>query len=770
LVDNGIATDAETGKVIGYVSHAKTLTNGTLDFTARVEKRDTELSHDFAIVCHDRVLTGLCQAFDHRYSCDASGRVTHKGIAEKACESLCQCINILPRPILTIPCYAAYQLPNIQKCSIIDDSIYDTNGTAVDNLIDATFLPNGTLQYTTAPVEKRSTALVEKRDSLAHDFAIVCYQSKITTKFCTSDPYKYTCSSSGKVTFKGRYHEVCAEYCACVNLSPAPACIITPYVVVGCHIVEDTIYDANGTVLGSSSDAVIYPNGTYEVTKLVARNRKVADKLETAPLLIPSTVPSLPALAATSTSSSLGRLSALPEMVARDANKAAKMSIPVVTKVSAVPTTTPSNTLDFSAPTQLPQEDAALSSRSEPELTPQSLAADSRFDVQCATHGKYNQSLTNHCMSEKYTCLRIATYPLAMLHHTGTPDPDCAAKCKCPNTFPKDDAPTEAVNLVPTAVNLDGSLACFTKGKANETLTSYCSDNGYTCLDLAGGTFLDTMYHTGSSIKSCDKNCQCPQPLRRRSLSHKPSASMNAVLPESTAETSPTDSLQPVQFECWSKNKYNDTLTQHCWDNDYGCQELVPNTWLYTLKHWGTEIPACTHGCRCPNLTRRIGRPSVHPKPFYPARGSAVQPSDQYKLSCGNLPDGPKLCSGADLGYFCTANMTVARNTTVHNNDSNWCDASCNCIFAGTVPCINDWGIPRCQELLDGTVRDADNMQIVLAYTGNVAVLPNGTLLIEKPQGGFFPFVASESGFLHDGNGTSVLFNASANWNHTGSV
>ncbi|KIW65301.1 hypothetical protein PV04_07572 [Phialophora macrospora] len=641
LVDNGIATDAETGKVVGNVSRAKTLTNGTLDLTARIEKRDPELSHDFAIVCRNRVITGLCQDFDHRYSCDANGRVIHKGVAEKTCEKLCECINILPAPRLTIPCYAVNPLPNIQKCKIIDDSIYDANGTVVGNLTDATFLPNGTLQYTAAaPVEKRNKAR----------------------------------------------------------------------------------------------------------------------------LLVSSTVTSLPILAATPTSRQSGGLSTLAEVVARDANRAAKVSIPVVTKVSAVPTTTPSNTLDFSTPTQLPQEDAALSSRSEPELNSQSLAADSRFDLQCITHGKYNQSLTDRCMSEKYTCLRISTYPLAMLHHTGTPDPECSAKCQCPDSFSKDDiAPAKVVNMVPAAVNLDGSLACFTNGKANETLTSYCSDNGYACLDLAGGTFLDTMYHTGSSFKDCDKKCQCPQPLRRRSLLDKPSAHMNVVLSANAVGASPTDSLQPVQFECWSKDKYNDTLTQHCWDHDYGCQELVPGTWLYTLKHWGDEIPACTHGCRCPNLTRRKATPSIHPKPFLPARSGPVQASNQYKLSCGNRPDGPKFCSSADLGYFCTANMTVARNTTVHNNDSNWCDASCNCIFAGTVPCINDWGIPRCRELLDGTVRDADDMQIVLAYTGNVAVLANGTLLIEKAQGGFFPFVATESGFLHDGNGTSVLFNASAN-------
>ncbi|OCT48954.1 hypothetical protein CLCR_04584 [Cladophialophora carrionii] len=680
LVDNGIATNADTGEVVGDVSQAKTLSDGTLDFTALVGKRNTDLVHDYALVCGDRVLTGLCQAFEHRYSCSGNGRVIHAGLAERTCEAICQCINLVPRPRIPVPCYADTR-QNVQHCHVIDDSIYDVNGTVVGNMTEATFLPNGTLKYT--------PTILEKREALSHDYALVCAENRGTTNACAGDPWKYTCNSKGKVTRKGKSSKICKDSCHCVNLKPRPKCIISPHVRVHCHMVEDTIYDENGTILGNSTDAVVHPNGTYDLTTMFAQDANVGDNSKTAILPASSTVTHSPVLPATPISGSLGGFSGFTEVVARDANKAAKVSIPVVTKVSAVPTTTPSNTLDFSTPTQLPHGNVALSSRSGPDFTPQSLATEGRFDMQCAAHGEYSQSLTDRCMSAQYTCLRIPIYPLAMLHHTGTPDAECSTKCKCLASFPKAMV-ADTADLAPAAI--------------------------------------------------------------------------------SSATAAPGDSLQPVQFECWSKDKYNDTLTQHCWNNDYGCLELVHDTWLYTLHHWGDEIPECTHSCRCPNLTRRDARRSIHPKPFLPARNDPVQSPNKYKLSCGNLHDGPEFCSSADLGYFCTANMTVARNTTVHNNDAAWCDASCSCIFADAVPCINRWGIPRCRELVDGTVRHADELKVVLAYTSNVVVLANGTLLIDKAQGGFFPFVATESGFLHDGNGTSMMFNVSTNWNGTGNV
>ena len=65
--------------------------------------------------------------------------------------------------------------------------------------------------------------------------------------------------------------------------------------------------------------------------------------------------------------------------------------------------------------------------------------------------------------------------------------------------------------------NLDpASLICFSSGKKDAALTAYCTDEGYECLDLAGGSSLDTMYHTGDDIPNCDKNCQCPQPFPQK--------------------------------------------------------------------------------------------------------------------------------------------------------------------------------------------------------------------------------------------------------------
>ena len=65
------------------------------------------------------------------------------------------------------------------------------------------------------------------------------------------------------------------------------------------------------------------------------------------------------------------------------------------------------------------------------------------------------------------------------------------------------------------------TLVCFTKGKKDASLATCCSKKGYGCLDLVGGSFLNTMFHNGDDAPECDKGCQCPQPFPRKSMDAK---------------------------------------------------------------------------------------------------------------------------------------------------------------------------------------------------------------------------------------------------------
>ncbi|KAI1626665.1 hypothetical protein EDD37DRAFT_620263 [Exophiala viscosa] len=89
-IKDDIAT-LDNGTVIGNVSDAITLANGTLDFTQALARRDDEVAHDYALVCMDREFTTLCQKAG--YSCTSAGKVTYKTY-DIFCGDSCECIKV----------------------------------------------------------------------------------------------------------------------------------------------------------------------------------------------------------------------------------------------------------------------------------------------------------------------------------------------------------------------------------------------------------------------------------------------------------------------------------------------------------------------------------------------------------------------------------------------------------------------------------------------------------------------------------------------------
>jgi hypothetical protein len=196
-------------------------------------------------------MTGLCASLPHSYSCDANGRRTALQ-RERSCEKVCQCINISPGPSKPVPCYAS-NYPYIQQgCWVKADILYDDNGKLLGYLSDATFLPNGTLEYIPTTAEKRDLQLAEQSD-----YAVVCKNGPITNA-CIGKPFGYSCTSEFDLEVQGQETEICKDTCFCRNLLQYNGNCILQWspdkVTIPCKVQEDGIYALNGTVLGYVAD------------------------------------------------------------------------------------------------------------------------------------------------------------------------------------------------------------------------------------------------------------------------------------------------------------------------------------------------------------------------------------------------------------------------------------------------------------------------------------------------------------------------------------
>ncbi|KIW83355.1 hypothetical protein Z517_02600 [Fonsecaea pedrosoi CBS 271.37] len=662
-VVNDMVLDATSGELLGNVTESSILPDGSLDLTTTVAKRDTELSHDHALVCYDRTLTGLCQASAHGYFCNANGVVKHKGQAEVTCESHCICVNISPRPCFNV-------LGKHVDCGFKDNTVFDTiDGTALGNLSDAQVLDNGSLDFS-------HTKALEKR----HDYGLIC-QDREHTAWCGSS-YQYYCTARGQLKFKTTGEHWCEEHCFCMNLKPAIQCFPNAALLTTCLLKGKLVYNDNGTLLGNVSDAYAYPNGTLDFRKVVTRDLDV---------------------------------------------------------VSA---------------------------------DPQKIICKSQQSTQVAPFSGgllYDKNLTTFCASHGYSC---ATDPTrAALTLTLQPGSkvikECVNSCACQSQTWKREG-SEVLSQPPQSTGgvtiQDLLLGCssnngLTKGtwSFDESLTQDCKNKGYNCAILPGSRFV--LQHSGGVVASCQAGCSCPAsptPAESAASSHQKARASTESETNDMAAVQAVNKFDPFGMTCASRGRNNETLTNYCRDEGYSCVSLT-GTYLRTLSHNSTDIPECTHGCRCRNPFAREKRyedvemsATADEIPdttaVAPPSGVPSQSSSSFALNCGNVADGPGFCQQPDLGYFCAYNMTVMRTSSVQNQGVTWCDYYCSCIFKNPVPCVNEWNVPLCREMPDGTVRDASRMQIVLAYIENVIILPNNSILLDRGQDGGFPFVVASHG------------------------
>ncbi|OAP63732.1 hypothetical protein AYL99_02959 [Fonsecaea erecta] len=693
-VANNLVLDATTGEIIGNVSDASILPNGAMDFTTAIARRDTELSHDYALVCHDRVLTGLCQSSEHSYFCNGLRTVNHKGQAEIACETHCTCVNIAPKP-----CLLGGVVP--VACGFKDGMVFDTiDGTVIGNLTDAQVLGNGSLSF------PQTNALVKR-----HDYGLVCYDRE-NTAWCGST-YEYYCTARGALVSNSAGDYWCEHNCDCINLKPQIACFPNAALLTSCLLKGKMVYADNGTLLGNVSDAYVYANGTLDFRKAVTRDLT---------------------------------------MVSSDSNQ-------IICKTQQS--------------SQVSPFDGGL-------------VYDKNLTTFCATHGYF-------CASDP------ARARLDLTLQPGSKDiTECDAGCECPTeTWKRQAIEQELSQPSPTPIGVtiqDLLLGCSSNDgltqdswSFNETLTEYCKSHGYDCAIEPGPVYV--LQHPKNAVDVCQVGCACP-PSPRRLLSARANAEPRA---DDMGTVPTTNSFDPFGMTCsLSRSRSNESFTRHCQQEGYSCVTMM-GTVLRTLSHNGTENHECTHNCQCRNpfgLDDRSGQVGMSvtedetpdSTAVAPPSGVPSQSSSPFALNCGNVADGPGFCQSSDLGYFCGYNMTVMRTTTVQNQGVTWCDYYCSCIFKNPVACVNEWNVPFCREMPDGTVRDASNMQVVLAYIQDVVILPNNSILLDRGQDGGFPFVAAMHGAQEPGRNDSSSdsgdsprwtdwpMNGTANswWNRTG--
>lgn len=348
----------------------------------------------------------------------------------------------------------------------------------------------------------------------------------------------------------------------------------------------------------------------------------------------------------------------------------------------------------------------------------------------------FDRAYTQHCAAPRY---RFYCNKDGALRNFGQASGFCDSICAC-------------VNLSPKVCIMDPSKqsSCLASDKfvytVNGTVIGKVSD-----AEIHPDGSLDFSAHSldrGLAVRdSMQFKMYC------RSRSDAPSLSSNAFL-------------------------YDKGLTESCTERGYSCLH-DRHTVSMSLHHSGKVIQECEDGCQCP-IFPFISGSKVDQQPEEneyhankprslaldiasdverlsdvtldaPPSGIPYQASTTYALSCGNREDGPPFCQQADLGYFCAANGSVARSSTDLSPSVTWCNFYCTCIFANPTPCVNEWNVPWCQEMIDGTVRDAAHLDIVLGLVADVFLMPNGSLLLDRGR----PYIIGTDHYLSDdGNGT----------------
>jgi hypothetical protein len=721
---NGTISDAQS-KVLGHINDTTTLPAGTLNIKVpsaamvpRDESNDDLALHDYALVCYkgvsvDRNRSLNCmKASVGGYSCSSGGQLIYSK-SDNWCSKFCGCVNLNPRP--KPPPVCMFNSLGSVNCWITPGGeVVDSNMTTLGDINDATIYPNGTMTF-----DRPSTDLIPRADAdqdiaLEHDFALVCYVNHVLNKAKTLNCMKgsvagMTCNGLGTVLYV-YFDQWCADHCACHNIKPKPrapaVCVFTMIGTINCGITANgKVVDTNLKTLGDINNATVYPNGTM-----------VFDQ--------PPYLPSANKTGALHDNGNAGQSSTDTGLEARD------VSIQGIESSN-----------DY---VMLCDKDRYVTMQCMEK--PLQYKCDNKGKV---THSKSNSYCTNVCVCQHLT-------PVACTY----------GKCASPVSKVGLDAPavnseeSEVINTPRDTPTFNGSLeplAPFVLAVDTNHYTVVCNNP-----DLEGGWAVlfckqpPYNYHCTSDGKikhstfdaSCQYHCECQH---LRAVSCVPGSEAQGCKVDLNTRVARDADLQPVDHVNDVIAHQDGTLessVSNALASRADVEDVQPSTAIPTMI---VERDVTTIDDFLP--------PSgfMRANHVAPASGQPTQGINQYTLNCGNRNDGPQYCQSDDLGFFCNLDGNVVRTSTFHTPSVTWCDNYCKCMHKDPISCVNEMNIPMCQEMRDGTVRDANRTDLVIGYVDSSYVMPNGSLLLDRGQRGvpyFLVYASTAEGDNNNGTNT----------------
>ena len=206
--------------------------------------------HGYSLDCTSEgsEFQAYCSGYPHKYFCNDQGKVDFVSKSE-FCESGCKCngLEVATEPQITM---AEHVVGN-------EDAVVES-----PNIGDMTISTSSDLVPVTPSITKR------------HDYVLIC-DSEITatttfySRICSNSPYKYYCTSDGKVHRQNVY-AVCDAYCGCKKVPGKPCFVDRLGLAPICSEVNRSTNFTNSTDLQAVNKVSKTMDGSIEVREAEA--------------------------------------------------------------------------------------------------------------------------------------------------------------------------------------------------------------------------------------------------------------------------------------------------------------------------------------------------------------------------------------------------------------------------------------------------------------------------------------------------------------------
>lgn len=272
---------------------SKSISRSPSFFEPLVERRP--MIHNYALVClYDRDATNFCQKW-YGYGCDSMGKMRTVFPYQK-CDSLCQCINLAPKPACMVGltgqswCLRAAHQEQEQEISTTAEESSPGDRTMTKGV--ATLKSPLSTCSSSATVSATSSQIVQTSDSqqssgriaealptshhlaprdtedsqIPHNYAMVCASDRQETTWCENDGYY--CNSHGKVVAGHTPNKYCSDYCTCIDVGTRKFCMLASSGAIYClRSEEDSGIDYSDQLGGTPAELETASTFNDKITK-----------------------------------------------------------------------------------------------------------------------------------------------------------------------------------------------------------------------------------------------------------------------------------------------------------------------------------------------------------------------------------------------------------------------------------------------------------------------------------------------------------------------